>query len=64
VKPIFISKLNTVFQIALVSSAITHGAVAWPSADLVEGLGYLTAATTITSGLIYVRMYFKGQMLT
>ncbi len=64
VKPIFISKLNTVFQIALVSSAITQGAMAWPSAELVQGLGYLTATTTIASGLIYVRMYFKGQMLT
>ncbi|QDZ19774.1 putative phosphatidylglycerophosphate synthase [Chloropicon primus] len=63
VKPIFISKLNTVFQIALVVGAISNGGLSWPDAQLVQGLGYLTAATTITSGAIYVRMYFKGQML-
>ena len=63
VKPIFLSKLNTVFQIGLVVSAISHGAMAWPDQQWVVGLGYITAATTVASGAIYVRMYFKGQML-
>ena len=64
VKPIFLSKLNTVFQIGLVVSAISNGAVGWPDEQFVLGLGYTTAATTIASGVIYVRMYMKGKMLT
>ncbi len=64
VKPIFISKLNTVFQIGLVVSAISHGAMSWPDGPFVSGLGYVTAATTLASGAIYIRMYAKGQLLT
>jgi len=64
VKPIFISKLNTVFQIVLVVGAICEGALGIPNTQWVEGLGYVTAATTLASGAIYVRMYSKGQMLT
>lgn len=64
VKPIFISKLNTVFQIVLVVGAISNGALGIPNTEWVEGLGYVTAATTLASGAIYVRMYSKGQMLT
>ena len=64
VKPIFMSKLNTVFQIVLVVGAISNGALGIPNTEWVEGLGYVTAATTLASGAIYVRMYSKGQMLT
>ena len=36
----------------------------WPPREAVDGLGYLTAATTVASGAIYVRLYTKGKMLT
>ena len=64
VKPIFISKLNTVFQIGLVAGAISSAGLGWPPREAVDGLGYLTAATTVASGAIYVRLYTKGKMLT
>ena len=65
VKPIFLSKVNTLFQIGLVVGAMAQGAsLGYPSQEVVQGLGYLTAGTTVASGAIYVMMYFRGQMLT
>jgi phosphatidylglycerophosphate synthase len=61
--PLFVSKVNTVAQLALVSSALTHAWVGWPPHELVTHiLGPLTAGTTVLSGLAYVQAYRQGRV--
>jgi cardiolipin synthase (CMP-forming) len=50
----FISKLNTVFQIALIGLTIPSGLFAYNDSIFLRALQYLTAATTISSGFLYL----------
>jgi cardiolipin synthase len=57
--PTLISKLNTVVQISYVLAAISSTVTSWPSAVMVELLGYVTALTTVISGVDYIVTYSK-----
>lgn len=63
IKPIMVSKVNTVLQFALVGAVIGQRALAWPSAEVADALAAATAATTIASGLQYWRMYARGDLM-
>lgn len=54
-QPLFISKLNTFFQIMLVLSVIVNaGALLSLPAWYLDGLLYMVVCTTVSSGLAYV----------
>ena len=63
IKPILVSKANTVLQFALVGAVVGHHALAWPSAEVADALAVATAGTTIASGLQYWRMYAQGELM-
>ena len=52
--PLLISKLNTLLQLGLVFVIIVHRGLLPLPGWLVSGLFYLTAATTVWSGMAYV----------
>ncbi len=54
IKPILLSKANTVAQIALVASALSMAAYGLPSAMVTQALVWIVAATTVASGAAYV----------
>lgn len=62
VKPILISKVNTVVQFSLVGSALSQRALGWPYAACTDTLATAAAVTTIASGLEYGRMYWEGRI--
>eukprot|EP00607_Mallomonas_marina_P008001 CAMPEP_0182417286 /NCGR_PEP_ID=MMETSP1167-20130531/1718_1 /TAXON_ID=2988 /ORGANISM="Mallomonas Sp, Strain CCMP3275" /LENGTH=215 /DNA_ID=CAMNT_0024590715 /DNA_START=372 /DNA_END=1019 /DNA_ORIENTATION=+ len=49
-----LGKLNTVIQFSLLSATLCHFATDMPDLLYLQPLWYLTAGTTITSGLMYV----------
>lgn len=55
VTPLYISKVNTVFQLSLVGASITSSWYEWPSDDALIALGSLTAILTCASGYEYYR---------
>ena len=57
--PTLISKVNTVIQIVYVLAVMLEAINAWPSAVSTTTLSYVTAATTIISGVDYVVTYCK-----
>jgi len=57
--PTWISKVNTVMQISYVLAAILASSVSWPGATTISMLGYITAGTTIISGVDYVITYSR-----
>ena len=64
VQPLYISKLNTVFQLALIGGCITHSWYGWPSEQVLWGLGGVTALATLASFAAYVQVYRQGAMRT
>ena len=56
-RPTFISKLNTLCQIAFVLLMIARLQFAWPSAALLIGLGAAVFTTVVISGIDYVLVY-------
>ncbi|GAQ82308.1 Cardiolipin Synthase [Klebsormidium nitens] len=60
VRPLFISKANTVFQLALVGSALTHLAYGVPAPAGVSALCYLVGTTTILSWIGYLIVYLRN----
>jgi phosphatidylglycerophosphate synthase len=62
VKPIFISKVNTVMQFSLVGSALSQRVLGWPYAGVTDSLATAAAVTTILSGFEYWRMYLEGRL--
>ena len=61
--PLYISKVNTVAQLGLVSGALMNAWVGWPAAELVtDVLGPVTAGTTVASGLAYIDAYRTGRV--
>ena len=64
IQPLYISKLNTVFQLALIGGCITHSWYDWPSEHVLWGLGGVTALATLASFAAYVQVYRQGAMRT
>jgi len=54
VRPILISKINTVAQIALVAIVLARLGLAWGGPMLTEAFIYVVAATTTASGAAYL----------
>jgi len=60
-EPLFISKVNTVVQIALVSSCLVDSWIGWPGSSLITHvLEPATAVTTIWSLGAYIHAYRSG----
>jgi cardiolipin synthase len=62
-RPLLISKANTVLQLLLVGGYISHAAFAIPEQGVVWGLEVATAGTTAASLAAYAWMYATGRML-
>ncbi len=62
-RPILVSKANTVLQLALVSGCMSHAWVGLPDAPLLKSLELLTACTTAASLGAYAWLYATGRML-
>ena len=54
IRPLYISKMNTLMQIILAAMALFVAGYAMPMAVLMEVLIWLVAATTLASGIAYV----------
>ncbi|MEI6160183.1 MAG: CDP-alcohol phosphatidyltransferase family protein [Roseococcus sp.] len=54
IRPLWISKLNTLLQIALAALALFVAGFEVPMAAAITGLIWLVAATTLASGIAYV----------
>ncbi|GAX74686.1 hypothetical protein CEUSTIGMA_g2134.t1 [Chlamydomonas eustigma] len=52
-KPLFVSKANTVLQLTLVAGYLGKGWVDWPDADALQVMAVATAMTTALSSLAY-----------
>ena len=60
VKPLYISKVNTVAQISLIGGCITSAWWGWPPEGVLLGLGGLTGGLTVASGVAYFRQHRSG----
>jgi cardiolipin synthase len=54
IQPILLSKANTLLQILLAAAALAIGGFGWQAGGLLAALIWLTAATTLASGAVYV----------
>jgi len=63
VKPLYISKVNTVAQISLIAGCITSAWWGWPPEEVLLGLGGTTGVLTLASGAAYMRQHRKGATL-
>lgn len=63
VRPIAISKLNTVTQIALAAVILAELAFGWLGERVVTGMIWLVAATTIVSGAAYIGQWWRKQRM-
>ena len=62
-EPLYISKVNTVAQLTLISATLTNAWINFPSHDIITAvLAPVTAVTTVTSGLAYVDAYRQGKL--
>ena len=62
VQPLYISKVNTCFQLLLVGGCLSSSWYAWPSQEAILALGVITGGTTFASCIAYVRAYFEGSI--
>lgn len=62
VKPLFVSKVNTTLQLALVSGAVARAAYGWPPAEALDALGAAVAVTTLWSLGAYLRLYLQRKI--
>ncbi|KAK9836914.1 hypothetical protein WJX74_011018 [Apatococcus lobatus] len=60
IKPLFISKVNTCVQLALVVGCLSRSWYEWPPDDVVFLLGATTALTTLGSGAAYLLAFRRG----
>ena len=60
VQPLFVSKVNTAVQLALVASCMGHGWIQWPSEDVIDRVAKLTVLSTLASWGSYTWGYFLG----
>jgi cardiolipin synthase len=59
IRPLSISKANTVLQFATLAAALGGPAAGWPPEGAVVGLAVATAGTTAASGAAYVGQWWK-----
>lgn len=62
-RPLLVSKVNTVLQLALVSGCLSHAWLGLPGPDTLNALELLTAATTAASCGAYAHKYAAGKLL-
>lgn len=60
-RPLFVSKLNTVTQIALAAAVLAELAFGWLGERLVLAMIWLVGATTVVSGAGYVGQWWRNQ---
>ena len=63
VRPLMVSKVNTVLQLGLIASCIGRSWYGWPPEEAVWALGAATGITTVASCAAYVRAYLNGTLL-
>ena len=63
VRPLLVSKANTVLQLALVAGCVAHSWYSCPPEPALWALGAATGATTVASCAAYVRAYLSGTLL-
>jgi cardiolipin synthase len=54
-QPLFISKVNTVLQLALIGGSLSHAWVAWPDASSLKAVEVVTAGTTALTCAAYAQ---------
>lgn len=59
-RPLFISKINTVTQIVLAAVALANLGLGWQEIGQVRALEYTVAATTVASGALYLGQWLTG----
>jgi len=64
VQPLYISKLNTFFQLCLIAGCIGNSWYDWPPQDVLWTLGGVTGVTTLGSFIAYIRVYRQGKLLS
>ena len=62
VQPLYISKVNTCFQLLLVGGCLSSSWYAWPPQEAILVLGFVTGSTTLASCVAYVRAFLKGSI--
>ena len=62
VQPLYISKVNTCFQLLLVGGCLSSSWYAWPSQEAILTVGTITGGTTFASCIAYVRAFLKGSI--
>lgn len=60
-RPLMISKVNTVFQLALIAGCLSSHAASWPAQDVLDILEVTTAATTVASFTAYAVRAASGK---
>lgn len=61
VQPFFVSKINTVVQLCLVVSCMSHGWLGWPGNEEILLLSQMTVGSTLLSWGAYIEAYRKGR---
>jgi hypothetical protein len=61
VTPLYISKINTVFQLTTVAGFLLHAHSGWPPVALLDVAAIVTTGTTVLSGAAYVQAFRTGQ---
>jgi hypothetical protein len=56
-------QVNTCLQFSLLGLALSSPLTGLPSPQLVDGLCYVVAASTLTSTAAYAHAYFHGRIL-
>lgn len=62
VQPLYISKVNTCFQLLLVGGCLSSSWYAWPPQEAILVLGIATGGLTLASCAAYVSVFFKGSI--
>ena len=62
VQPLYISKVNTCFQLLLVGGCLTSSWYAWPPQEVLFSIGVITGGTTLASTAAYARAYMQGKI--
>ena len=63
VRPLLVSKANTVLQLGLIAGCVARSWYGWPPEPALWALGAATGATTVASCAAYVRAYLNGTLL-
>ena len=63
-KPLFISKINTVAQIVLAAVALANLGLGWSDIGQVMALEYTVAATTLASGALYLVQWLTARFFS